>query len=62
MAPRVLSTTEEYQELLDSVDTFLLDCDGVLYHGPIAVEGVIETLQLLRKIGQLVSSEKRRLA
>ncbi len=51
MGPRVISTPEEYQELIDSVDTFLLDCDGVIYHGDIAVKGVKETLQLLRQAG-----------
>jgi hypothetical protein len=48
----VLSTPEHYRQLLDSVDTFLLDCDGVIYHGPVVVDGVKETLAMLRKMGE----------
>ncbi len=59
MAPRLLSSPKEYQELLDSVDTFLLDCDGVIYHGPIAVKGVKETLKHLREAGQLIYPHER---
>ena len=54
MVPPLLSTPEEYQALIDSVDTFLLDCDGVIYHGSIAVQGVKESLQLLRMAGLLL--------
>ena len=51
MAPPFLKTPEEYQTLVDSVDTFLLDCDGVIYHGSHVVEGVNETLNWLRSLG-----------
>ncbi|WWD16105.1 hypothetical protein CI109_100530 [Kwoniella shandongensis] len=54
MAPTVLSTPEDYQKLVDSVDTFLLDCDGVLYHGPKVVEGVKTVLNHLRASGKKV--------
>ncbi|KAL7424120.1 hypothetical protein Q5752_001705 [Cryptotrichosporon argae] len=54
MAPPVLSSPDAYRELLDSVDTFLLDCDGVLYHGPAVVPGVRETLQMLRRAGKKI--------
>ncbi|CAD6574152.1 MAG: hypothetical protein TREMPRED_001027 [Tremellales sp. Tagirdzhanova-0007] len=54
MSPPLLSTPQEYQVLLDSVDTFLLDCDGVIYHGPIAVKGVRETLRMLRETGKRI--------
>jgi len=49
--PPFLKTREEYQTLLDSVDTFLLDCDGVIYHGPEVVEGVKEVLTMFRDAG-----------
>lgn len=52
MAPPFLSTPDQFRELVDSFDTFLLDCDGVIYHGPQVVKGVKETLDLLRKMGE----------
>jgi 4-nitrophenyl phosphatase len=53
MAPQVLSTPEDYQKLIDSVEVFLLDCDGVIYHGPVVVPGVKEVLKHLRAIGTI---------
>lgn len=52
MAPPFLSTPEEYKTLFDSVDTFLLDCDGVIYHGPEVVPGVKTVLQMMRDAGE----------
>jgi 4-nitrophenyl phosphatase len=52
--PPFLSTREEYQTLFDSVDTFLLDCDGVIYHGPVVVPGVKTVLQMMRDAGKKV--------
>lgn len=52
MAPQTLSTPEEYKKLVDSVEVFLLDCDGVIYHGPVVVPGVKEVLKYLRSIGK----------
>jgi len=49
--PPFLKTPEEYRQLVDSVDTFLLDCDGVIYHGPEVVEGVKEVLTMFRAAG-----------
>ncbi|KIR79996.1 4-nitrophenyl phosphatase [Cryptococcus gattii EJB2] len=54
MAPPFLKSQEEYEELVDSVDTFLLDCDGVLYHGKQIVEGVRTVLDMLRKKGKKI--------
>jgi 4-nitrophenyl phosphatase len=51
MSPPFLKTPEEYRQLVDSVDTFLLDCDGVIYHGPVVVEGVKEVLTMFREAG-----------
>ncbi|GAB2224750.1 hypothetical protein Droror1_Dr00005520 [Drosera rotundifolia] len=53
-------------DLVDSVDAFIFDCDGVIWKGDRLVDGVSETLELLRSKGkQLVfvtnnSSKSRR--
>ena len=47
MASR-LSTREHYADLLDKYDTWLFDCDGVLWQGDTLIEGATEVLQLLR--------------
>lgn len=56
MTPPILNSVEELKKLVDSVDTFLLDCDGVIYHGSVVVPGVIEVLDYLRAQGQLAGS------
>jgi phosphoglycolate/pyridoxal phosphate phosphatase family enzyme len=43
-------TFEEIKKFIDSHDTFLLDCDGVLWHGEHLIENIKETLELLRKL------------
>jgi 4-nitrophenyl phosphatase len=57
MAPPFLKSIEEYRQLVDSVDTFLLDCDGVIYHGPVVVEGVKEVLKMFRAAGTSATSD-----
>lgn len=52
MVPPVLTTPEEFQTLLDKYDTFLCDCDGVIYHGPVVVPGVPDVLKHLRANGE----------
>ncbi|KAI0752852.1 2-phosphoglycolate phosphatase [Daedaleopsis nitida] len=47
MAAR-LNTPEDYTSLLDKYDTWLFDCDGVLWSGDTLIEGATEVLQLLR--------------
>ncbi|WWC60953.1 uncharacterized protein I303_103530 [Kwoniella dejecticola CBS 10117] len=54
MTPPFLKTREEYQKLIDSVDTFLLDCDGVIYHGPKVVPGVKIVLDMFREQGKKI--------
>ncbi|KAF9556076.1 p-nitrophenyl phosphatase [Agrocybe pediades] len=44
-----LASKEDYQKLLDSYDTWLFDCDGVLWRGDHLIEGVVEVLDLLRR-------------
>ena len=47
MAAR-LSVKQDYESLLDKYDTWLFDCDGVLWSGDTLIEGATEVLQLLR--------------
>ena len=47
MAAR-LQNKEDYEKLLDQYDTWLFDCDGVLWNGDKLVDGVLEVLELLR--------------
>jgi len=47
MATR-LNTHEEYAALLGNYDTFLFDCDGVLWNGDSIVDGVTDVLSMLR--------------
>ncbi|TFY57784.1 hypothetical protein EVJ58_g6808, partial [Rhodofomes roseus] len=43
-----LSSAQDYKSLLDKYDTWLFDCDGVLWQGDRLVDGVPEALNLLR--------------
>lgn len=46
-----LSSSEDYEALLDQYDTWLFDCDGVLWRGDQVVDGVVQVLHILRKRG-----------
>uniref|UniRef100_A0A0E0LZ05 phosphoglycolate phosphatase n=1 Tax=Oryza punctata TaxID=4537 RepID=A0A0E0LZ05_ORYPU len=50
--PNPLLTAGAARSLVDSVDAFLFDCDGVIWKGDQLIEGVPETLDLLRKMGK----------
>ncbi|KAI0265305.1 2-phosphoglycolate phosphatase [Gloeopeniophorella convolvens] len=39
---------ELYQTLLDNYDTWMFDCDGVLWHGDRLIDGAVEVLNILR--------------
>ena len=43
-----LSSREDYAGLLDKYDTWLFDCDGVLWQGDKVIDGATDVLQLLR--------------
>ncbi|KAI9209149.1 HAD-like domain-containing protein [Polychytrium aggregatum] len=43
---------ENYAQFIDSIDTFLLDCDGVIWHGTHVLDGIRELLALLRSKGK----------
>ncbi|XP_071689762.1 phosphoglycolate phosphatase 2 [Rutidosis leptorrhynchoides] len=42
-----LSVTN-FRDLFDSVDAFLFDCDGVIWKGDTLIDGVAQTLEMLR--------------
>ncbi|PPQ68800.1 hypothetical protein CVT26_001715 [Gymnopilus dilepis] len=48
----LLSTREDYKKLLDRYDTWLFDCDGVLWRGDHLIDGVPEVLGILRRLNK----------
>ncbi len=58
MATR-LSTKEHYEELLDKYDTWMFDCDGVLWHGTKLIDGVIDVIAMLRSRSQSVDPNSK---
>ncbi|PFH47600.1 hypothetical protein AMATHDRAFT_151729 [Amanita thiersii Skay4041] len=46
--PSRLTTIRDFTILLDKYDTWMFDCDGVLWRGSEIIEGVIEVLHILR--------------
>lgn len=53
MSARITSR-EEYEKLLDGYDTWLFDCDGVLWRGDHLIDGVVEVLEGLRRRSEYV--------
>ena len=51
-SPTKISTKAIAQEFLDSFDTFLFDCDGVLWLGSHLLPSIKETLGLLNQLGK----------
>ncbi|KAG7034022.1 Phosphoglycolate phosphatase 2, partial [Cucurbita argyrosperma subsp. argyrosperma] len=49
--PQLLSTGNA-RDLIDSVEAFLFDCDGVIWKGDKLVDGVVDTLEMLRSKGK----------
>ncbi|KAI6115323.1 HAD-like domain-containing protein [Pisolithus croceorrhizus] len=47
-----LSHAEHYEALLDKYNTWMFDCDGVLWHGDRLIEGAVQVLDMLRKRGK----------
>ncbi|OAY43517.1 phosphoglycolate phosphatase 2 [Manihot esculenta] len=47
-----LLLSHNLRSLLDSVEAFLFDCDGVIWKGDKLIDGVSETLELLRSKGK----------
>ncbi|PVU98526.1 hypothetical protein BB559_001502 [Furculomyces boomerangus] len=46
--PTKLASIEEYRKLVDSYDTFLFDCDGVIWLGSELIPGVKEVISFLK--------------
>nr|PNR59316.1 hypothetical protein PHYPA_002107 [Physcomitrium patens] len=42
----------DHTTLIDSVETFIFDCDGVIWKGDSLIDGVPETLDMLRSMGK----------
>ncbi|KXN83812.1 4-nitrophenylphosphatase [Leucoagaricus sp. SymC.cos] len=47
-----LSSSVDYEALLNDYDTWLFDCDGVLWRGDQVIDGAVEVLNILRKRGK----------
>lgn len=45
---------EELNKFVDCMDTFIFDCDGVLWNEVGVIDGAVEVLQELRKLGKKV--------
>lgn len=41
---------EDKRSLVDKVDAFIFDCDGVIWRGDSVIDGVPETLDWLRSL------------
>lgn len=51
-SPPKLLTPHSVRQLVDSVDAFLFDCDGVIWKGDVLIDGVPRTLDMLRSMGK----------
>ncbi|KAH9750074.1 phosphoglycolate phosphatase 2 [Citrus sinensis] len=62
-APAELLSANNITALFDSVDAFLFDCDGVIWKGDKLIDGVRQTLDVLRSKGKkliFVTNNSRR--
>lgn len=50
--PARRATLEDKRALIDKVDCFIFDCDGVIWRGDTVIPGVPETLAYLRGLGK----------
>ena len=44
-----LKSQEQYAALLERYDTWMFDCDGVLWRGDHLIDGAVEVLDILRE-------------
>ncbi|XP_013061272.2 glycerol-3-phosphate phosphatase-like isoform X1 [Biomphalaria glabrata] len=54
MSVSQLVTEARVKEILETVDYFLFDCDGVLWDGNGVIEGSVETIKKLKSLGKKV--------
>ncbi|PVV04011.1 hypothetical protein BB560_001507 [Smittium megazygosporum] len=52
--PKFLVSIEDYRELVNSYDTFLFDCDGVVWLGSTLIPRMKETIEYLRHLHKRV--------
>eukprot|EP00980_Cylindrotheca_fusiformis_P008087 scaffold1722_cov120-Cylindrotheca_fusiformis.AAC.17 len=52
LCANVLKLSEPQKQLLEEVDVFIFDCDGVIWRGDSLIDGIPETLEKLRKAGK----------
>jgi 4-nitrophenyl phosphatase len=52
--PSKVNTKEQIKHILDTHDTFIFDCDGVIWLGDHAIPGAIQSLKLLKSLGKKV--------
>lgn len=50
--PQRLASVDDYRTFVDKFDTFLFDCDGVLWHGDHLIPGAVDVLAYLREHSQ----------
>ena len=60
MPPVFLNTKKEYEALIDKFDTFMFDCDGVIWHGDRLVPGAREVLTILRERSKYIVTTQPR--
>ena len=53
-AYKYLQNIADYEDLLSKYDTFLFDCDGVLWSGDETIPGAVSVLQKLRQRGKSI--------
>lgn len=51
---KLASNMENFEELMKTVDSFVFDCDGVLWRGEKAIDGAVEVVNQLRKMGKRI--------
>ena len=52
-----LKDRAEYAKLIEEYDTFLFDCDGVLWNGEHVIQGAAEVIGYLRSKRRLTNRE-----
>uniref|UniRef100_A0A6U2ZAY6 Phosphoglycolate phosphatase n=1 Tax=Lotharella globosa TaxID=91324 RepID=A0A6U2ZAY6_9EUKA len=53
-SPPKVDTIEKAKGLLDSIDTIIFDCDGVIWKGDTLIDGIPETIDFLRQQGKSI--------
>lgn len=52
-----LSSPEDYAGLLEKYDTWMFDCDGVIWSGDHSIEGAIQVLDILRSRSMSIANQ-----